>query len=174
MVMFASAMFTIPVRNFSSLLGSSVSALSACVKLRLWYICLIICSRLVENLIPSLYANCRKFLIHEHVLCCQLIRRPVDFFSSYVACDETDDVVEESTLQQFSRRGSVYKKKPFRPQLEDIHEEEEMTALNLSSSDTECDDNFVVFKGGTTNETTNAEKPLEFSLRSSLLGIDFW
>jgi len=105
------------------------------------------------------------------------MRRPVDFFSNYLVFDGADDVAEGNSLPDFSRRGSLYRKKPFRPQLEDIHEEEELAALKSNSSDADDDgddgddDQFVVFEGGK-NETT--EETLESSLTSSLLGLDFW
>lgn len=76
---------------------------------------------------------------------------------------------EGINLKDFSRRGFRYRKKPFRPELEDIHEGEESAAF-MSSSDVDSEDDIVVFNGGR-NVT---EKPLEHSLRSSLLGIDFW
>lgn len=102
-----------------------------------------------------------------------LIRRPVEFFSSYISpCDETEDVVEGISLREFSRRPYRYKKKPFRPELEDIHEEEESAALK-SSSEAESDDDIVVFKAGR-DDTIDLEELLEPTLRSSLLGIDFW
>ncbi|KAG0626879.1 hypothetical protein M758_2G158200 [Ceratodon purpureus] len=98
-----------------------------------------------------------------------LIRRPVEFFSSYLSCDEADDVMEGTNLRDFSRRGFRYRKKPFRPELEDIHEGEESAAF-MSSSDVDSEDDIVVFKGG----KVDTEKPPEHSLRSSLFGIDFW
>ncbi|KAG0570951.1 hypothetical protein KC19_6G200300 [Ceratodon purpureus] len=101
-----------------------------------------------------------------------LIRRPVDFISSYIGWDDTDDVDEGIRLKEYSRRRSRYKKKPFRPELEDIHEGEESAGLK-SSSDVESDDDIVVFGGGKP-ETFSTEKPPEPSLLSSLLGIDFW
>lgn len=97
----------------------------------------------------------------------------MEFFSSYISpCDETEDVVEGISLREFSRRPYRYKKKPFRPELEDIHEEEESAALK-SSSEAESDDDIVVFKAGR-DDTIDLEELLEPTLRSSLLGIDFW
>ena len=94
----------------------------------------------------------------------------MEFFASYINCDEADDVVESGTnLRDFSRRGHRYRKKPFRPELEDIHEGEESEAF-VSSSDVDSDDDLVDFKGA----KSDTEKPPESSLRSSLLGIDFW
>lgn len=77
-----------------------------------------------------------------------------------------------------------YKKKPFQPELEDIHEGEEMAALKSSSSssdvedrdkdkDDDDDDDIVVFRRGKP-ESVNTEKPLELSLMTSLFGLDFW
>jgi len=98
----------------------------------------------------------------------------VDFISSCIDCDDTDDAEEGIKLKEYSR-GSRYKKKPFRPELEDIHEGEESAALKSSSdADSDVDDDIVVFRGGKTETVNNTEKPLEPSLMSSLLGIDFW
>ena len=96
----------------------------------------------------------------------------MDLISSYISCDDTDDVDEGIRLKEYSRRGSRYKKKPFRPELEDIHEGEESEALK-SSSDVESDDDIVVFRGAKA-EALNAQKLPEPSLMSSLLGVDFW
>lgn len=96
----------------------------------------------------------------------------MDLISSYISCDDTDDVDEGVRLKEYSRRGSRYKKKPFRPELEDIHEGEESAALK-SSSDVDSDDDIVVFRGGKA-ETLVTQKASEPSLMSSLFGIDFW
>lgn len=101
-----------------------------------------------------------------------LIRRPVDYLNSWIECDETEDAVEGIRLKEYHRRGSRYKRKPFRPELEDIHEGEEAAALKSSESDEE--DDIVVFRGGKTESVAAENKPLEPSVTSSLLGIDFW
>lgn len=105
----------------------------------------------------------------------QLLRRPVEYISSCIDCDDTDDAEEGIRLKEYSSRGSRYKKKPFRPELEDIHEGEESAALKSSSDvDSDVDDDIVVFREGKTETVNSTEKPPEPSLSSSLLGIDFW
>lgn len=96
----------------------------------------------------------------------------MDYLNSWIECEESEDAVEGIRLKEYHRRGSRYKRKPFRPELEDIHEGEEAAALKSSESDEE--DDIVVFRGGKTESATAENKTLEPSLMSSLLGLDFW
>lgn len=71
-------------------------------------------------------------------------------------------------LTELPRRNPRHRKKPFTPELEDIHEGEEKPLK--SSSDWDSDDDIIVFE----NKSADSEIPAEATLLQSLLGIDFW